>query len=246
MILQQKPRVREIWEVKILFDPRIRYLGPRHIIVEKNQSPIAYWDLEKEKMDELVVIIGGGPSHGSMDERLLKNIQFIAVNSACKKVRNIAKEKDLLYFSDNSWSERFLGHIQTWPGKVITSNRNTKVRLRNLVERLDINSLTEFMEVKSDYVQASSGHTSACLAARLGAKKIVLIGFECKAIDGRTHGHDDYKTDDLAPFRERYLLAWNELSIRFKEFGIKVINSTPDSEIKDFEFIPLEQAIKNA
>lgn len=227
-----------------MFDPEIRYTGPRKVVVDNNQSPIAYWELNKQIIDEQVVIIGGGPSHADLNIDLLKNIQFIAINSACRKVTKISKEKDLLYFSDNSWSERFIGLINDWNGKIVTCNRNSKIRLGNLINRIDLEDLVQFMQIKSDCVQASSGHVGACLAARLGAKKIILIGFECKKINDRTHGHDDYVMENLRAFEERFIPSWVGLGIGFKRLGIKVINSTPDSDIKNFPFLPLEEAIR--
>jgi hypothetical protein len=99
------------------------------------------------------------------------------------------------------------------------------------------------MQVKSDYVQASSGHIGACLVPYLGGKKIILSGFECQALDGETHGHRDYKMHDFGPFEERFIPGWKNLAPRFRELGVEIINSTPDSKIKEFKFMPLKKAI---
>lgn len=230
-----------------MIEEGIRYIGPRHIIVNNNPTPVPFWEINKDLYkDKTVIILGGGPSLNELDVNLLKNTQFIVVNSACRKVSKFAIKDDILYFSDNSWNENWPNLTLSWPGIVVTSNRNTKARLGNLVNRLNINDLTNFMEVKSDYVQASSGHTAACLGVYLGSKKIILIGFECKFINGKSHGHDDYRMDDTGPFKNRFLPGWKGLSLRFKELGVQVINSTPDSEIKDFEYMDLEKAINHA
>ena len=224
-------------------EPGIRYIGPRHIIRDNvNPVPVPFWEFNRIYQDKTIVIIGGGPSHIDIDLNLLHNINFCTVNSSCRKVKEIVKEEDILYFTDNSWSERFEDLVREWKGLVVTSNRNTKARLGNLVNRIDIVKLTEFMEIKSDYVQASSGHSAACLAVMLGAKRLCLVGFECQEIEGRTHGHDDYRQSDLNTFK-RFLKGWTALKIGFEDKGIEVFNCTTNSRIEEFEYRSLEDAL---
>jgi len=223
----------------------IRYVAPRHIVIDGNPSPAGFWKIEPIYLGKTVVVLGGGPSHVEVDlSNLGDNCNIIAVNSSCRKAMEFAKKKDILYFSDNSWSERFREElIESWPGIVVTSNRNTKVRLQSLVNRLDLQNIVEYMQLKSDHVMASSGHTSACLAGYLGAKRIILTGFECQVVNGRTHGHEDYVQENIHAFEERYIPAWNNLAFRFKEFGIEVVNTSFNSAIKDFTFLSFKEAV---
>ncbi len=227
-----------------MFEPGVRYVSERHIVIDKNPTPVPFWNPNLNLyLEKTIVIIGGGPSHSDLDLSLLGNFNFIAINSSCRKVKEIAKKNDILYFSDNSWSEHCPNLITTWSGIVVTSNRNSKARLGDLVNRLDIQNLTEFMKIKSDYVQASSGHTATCLGVYLGAKRIILIGFESDKSAKRTHGHNDYSQSDLNAFEERFLQGWTGLWKRFRELGCEIINSTPNSMIKEFEFMSLEKAL---
>jgi hypothetical protein len=221
----------------------IRYVSERHIVVGDNPMPALFWEPIPIFKDKTVVLLGGGPSHVEINPGLLSNCGIVAINSSCRKVMDVAKKEDILYFSDNSWSERYIGLIEEWKGLVITSNRNTKIRLQGLVNRLDLQNLTEFMQVKSDYVQGSSGHTGACLAVLLGAKRLVLVGFECKSINGKTHGHGDYQQENIHAFEERYIPAWFQMAKRFRELGCEVINASKDSAIDCFEFMNFEEAI---
>lgn len=221
----------------------MRYVGERQIVIDENPTPVEFWDFEREKLGGRVIVLGGGPSHVEVDINLLVNIPLLAINSSCRKVEKIAKREDILYFSDNSWAEHYERLVRFWPGRVVSSNRNSKIRLGNLINYLDISRLTEIMQVRSDFVQASSGHSAVCLAACMGVRRIVLIGFEGKMVNGRTHGHDDYQMQDLSSFEERFLPGWRGLASKFKEMNIEIINSTPDSEIKEFKFLPLGEAL---
>ncbi len=222
----------------------IRYIGPRHLIIDNvNPTPVPFWKFKQIYKDKTIVIIGGGPSHVEMDLDLLHDVNFCAVNSSCRKVMGIEKKEDMLYFTDNSWSERFPELVEKWKGLIVTSNRNTKARLGDLVNRLDLIELTEFMQIRSDYVQASSGHSAACLAVMMGAKRLCLVGFECDIVDGRTHGHDDYRQENVNDYN-RFLRGWEGLKIGFEEKDVKVFNCTPNSRIKEFEFKSLEKCLE--
>lgn len=221
----------------------MRYVAERHIVIDNQPTPVPFWAYDRRYAGLAVVIVGGGPSHAAVDLDLLRGHCLIAINSACRKVWPIATEHDMLIFSDNSWAENHPALPAGWPGPVVTSNRNTKARLGDAVLRLDITALTEAIGVAPDFVQASTGHTAACLATEMGASRLVLIGFECRMIDGRSHGHADYLDHDAAHYAERFLPGWRALAPALAARGVEVLNATPDSAITDFPFVPLAEAL---
>lgn len=222
----------------------IRYVGARQIIIDERPTPVPFWEPDRSFDGMAVVIIGGGPSLADLDLECLRGHRFIAINSGCRKVRPIATADDPLYFTDNSWNENRPELALDWPGPVITSNRNAKARLGNAVRRIDFADLVGRIGVLPDHVGASSGHSAACLAAVMGASRIVLIGFEAGAVNGRSHGHADYYQHDMAAFEERYLPAWRSLSVAFGRMGVEVINATLCSAIKDFPVMTLRDALQ--
>lgn len=214
----------------------MRYVAPRHVVVDGNPAPTPFWR-PGEWGGDTAIIIGGGPSHTLYPEASYREFRFIATNSASRHVASIARADDILYFSDNSWSERFADLIHGWRGLVVTSNRNTKARLGGVVNYLDLTGLTQWMQASPDHVQASSGHIAACLAAFMGARRIVLIGFECGSVGGRSHGHNDYTQHDPNAFSERFLPGWTGLAPAFKARGVEVLNATPETAIRDFPLV---------
>lgn len=221
----------------------MRYVAPRHIVVDAEPAPVPFWPWDRRFAGLTVVLVGGGPSHAAADLAALRGHCLIAINSSCRKVRPIATPHDMLIFSDNSWSENHPALLTDWPGPVVTSNRNTKARLGNAVLRLDITALTEAIGVGPDFVQASTGHTAAALAAEMGARRVVLIGFECRMVSGRSHGHTDYLDHDPAHYAERFLPGWRHLAPALAARGVEVVNATPDSAITEFPFLPLAEAL---
>ncbi len=180
-----------------------------------------------------VVVIGGGPSHTLVAPSVLAGRRFIATNSSGVHFLPIATSDDILYFTDNSWSERWQHRIAEWPGKVVTANRNAAARLG--LEHIDVTALTEAMQAPPDYVQASSGHIAACLAALSGASRICLIGFDCVPY-GQTHGHGDYSDvgTNHQVFADRCLPGWSGLAAAFRRMSVDVVNCSPDSAIAAF------------
>lgn len=221
----------------------MRYVGPRHIVIDNDPTPVPFWMPDRSFEGMTVAIIGSGPSLATLGLDRLRGRRFIAVNSGCRKVRPIATAGDVLYFTDNSWNENRPELASDWPGPIITGNRNAKARLGTRARYIDVTALTETTGAMPDHVQASSGHIAACLAAVMGARRIVLVCFEGKPVNGRTHGHDDYQQHDLAAFDERFIPGWRGLAPAFARMGVEVINATPGSAINAFPIVPLADAL---
>jgi hypothetical protein len=221
----------------------MRHVGTRHFHIDDKPAMPEHWEPDRSFNGLTVVLVGGGPSFAAMDLTVLKGHRFIAINSSCRRVRPIATTDDMLYFTDNSWNENRPHYAAGWPGPVVTSNRHAKIRMGSAVRWIDMFKMTAEFGVRPDYLQASSGHIAAGLAAVMGAAKIVLIGFECQAVEGRTHGHDEYSQHDVGVYVERFLPGWRSLAGVFKRMGVEVINATPNSAVQEFPFLPLEQAL---
>lgn len=221
----------------------MRYVGPRHVVIDDRPSPTPFWVPGQSFAGETVAVVGSGPSLSSFDLSVLKGHRFVVANSGCRRLRAVATGADILYFTDNAWNENRPALAEEWPGPVVTANRNAKARLGDRVRYIDVLALTAEMGAMPDHVQASTGHIAACLASIMGAARIVLIAFECKADAlGRTHGHADYNQHDLSVFEERFLPGWRGLAQAFARKGIEVVNATPRSAIAVFPSVRLSEA----
>lgn len=222
----------------------MRYAGPRHIVIDSAPTPTPFWEPEPLLAGLTVVLVGGGPSHADIDPHLLAGRRFMAVNSACRRVYPAATPDDVLWFSDNGWNERRPELAARWPGPVMTCNRHAKARLGEAVRYVDVAGLAQWIGRMPDHALASSGHSGACLLARMGARKIVLVGFECREVDGETHGHADYRQQDVEAYRSQFLPAWRELAPALLRM-CQVVNATPRSAIDVFPAMPLAEALRD-
>jgi hypothetical protein len=202
-----------------------------------------FWEPDQSFAGLTVTVVGGGPSHTDFHPKLLRDHRLIAVNSSCRHVRPVATEHDFLFFLDHSWAQTRADLIADWPGPAVTTSRLTKIQLGNDVRRIDANDLSRRLNIKPDAFAASSGHAAACLAAIMGAARILLIGFECWAPKGRSHGHGDYKHRNTEIYARRFLPAWTAVASALNRFGVEIVNTTPGSAIPDFPRADLREVL---
>jgi hypothetical protein len=80
----------------------------------------------------------------------------------------------------------------------------------------------------------TSGHTAISLAIAMGAVRVILLGYDMRRVDGRSHFHDEYGSQDDKLFSHDFLVhfaGWNEAARRC---GVTVINTTPGSALTEF------------
>lgn len=91
----------------------------------------------------------------------------------------------------------------------------------------------------------NSGYQAVNLAAHLGARRIVLLGFDMRVVNGRRHWFGDHPgqlnmPSDYAQWVRRFETAAEELM----DMGIEVINATPGSALPWFTMMPIEAALE--
>ena len=87
----------------------------------------------------------------------------------------------------------------------------------------------------------NSGHQGLNLAILLGSPYIVLVGFDMRHVSGKSHFFGDHPSDLFQ--RAEY----ESFVKKFKDApeGVTIINATPDSALKCYEMLSLEDAIEN-
>lgn len=223
----------------------MRYVGVRQIVIDGEPVETPHWTPARDFAGMTVAIVGSGPSLRATPLAALRGTRFIAVNSACVPMKPHATSDDILYFTDNAWNENRPTLAATWAGPVITANRNVKIRLGDKVRYIDVTALSTRMGVRADYSQASSSHIAACLACDMGAARILLVGMDCRSVNGASHGIDNYPTCDDLLFTNRFLPGWAGLVEAFARRGTEVVNVTPGSAIEAYRRGDLTAEVMN-
>jgi hypothetical protein len=184
-------------------------------------------------------LIGGGPSLTREDVELLcGQVSVIAINDAYK----LAPWADALYACDAKWWDWHQGvpsfpgpkySIEqavpvTWPG--VTSLKNTGV----------YGLETEPGGIRTGF---NSGYQALNLAVHLGAKRILLLGFDLSADGDRTHWFGDHPDRDPSPYAEMRF-AFESLRPHLETLGVSVLNCSRRTALTTFPCAVLEDALE--
>jgi hypothetical protein len=92
----------------------------------------------------------------------------------------------------------------------------------------------------------NSGYQAINLAYLWGASRIVLLGFDCKPVDGKHHwfGQHPAGLTQIQPY-DLWLKHFNQLAEELRAEGVQVINCSSDTALTCFERKPIEQTKMN-
>lgn len=225
------------------------------------------WSVPKNWVGQTCVVIAGGPSLGDIRSKVLFDFSILAETDPRPKVITvndawrIYPSADVFYFCDASWWNRqvavnpwaFVGPYSfsqmIYRGFWVTGGPTTPPD-HPQIHVLGMTGQRGFEE-DPGYLRhgSNSGYQAIHLAAHFGAQKIVLMGFDMKiGAGGRTHWHDDSRESPGAfgkTLTQSFLPHFSSLAEPLRRRGVQVINSTPDSALTVWPYLPLKEALQS-
>lgn len=202
---------------------------------------------------ETVVVIGGGPSLTPEQVRQVylawgkAEVSVIGVNDAYR----LAWWVDLLFAADLKW---WRWHIEAVAEKLAWWSRCATIDplvpaswgvqlLRNAGRGDGPGETAVHPDRDTVYTGASSASMAVQIAAKAGAKRVLLLGIDCKpGPDGRMHWFGDHPVTTPAYVFERYQVpCWRALAAAI---DIEVINCTPGTALDVFPKMQLSEALE--
>jgi hypothetical protein len=201
------------------------------------------WAPEPQWLGRTVFLLGGGPSLRDFKVQRLKGKTVMAVNSSC----HAAPWADILFFTDYNWMQAHLDIVKAWKGLVVTPSSHAKTVLGDRIRRIQLVNRPDFSRPGELTLKfgRSSGHTAISLAVALGAARIVLLGYDMRRVDGRSHHHDDYLNTTDALYERDFIpwfKGWNEAA---QARGIEILNATPGSALLEFPLVSIEDVLRS-
>lgn len=203
------------------------------------------------------VVVGSGPSLSVTDIDLIFQtkcmigdewLTIIAVNDA---YRVTAGDTDILYACDYPW---WRYHCQMYdrtgvPGILFICPEAKRYSGEPMAvsefgcELVQMRAGRGIAPIGSDYVMRGygSGFQAVGLAIKLGARRIALLGMDCKrADDGRSHffGEHPPELPNPQPF-QTWVEDFDSLAAPATELGIEIVNCSRDSAITELEKMDL-------
>lgn len=226
---------------------------------------VPYWSVPRLWPGETVALIASGPSLTEDQVLMLRGrVPVIVVNDSYL----MAPWADIHYFADAKWyewhrnyespaqhlfgRERALALFHGFQGARVTiENHQAKIRahepgvkvVRNDNHAPDCPKPPEGLCLKPDGVRtgSNSGYQALNLAVHTGAKRLLLLGYDMRESDGRTHWFGDHPRKTSSA--EQFVPAFRTLVEPLRKLGIEVVNCTPGSALDCFPKRALEETL---
>lgn len=173
------------------------------------------------------VVLATGPSLTQEDVDAVRGLKVIAVSDAYR----LAPWADILYSSDARW---YWAHPDA---------RNFAGARLCLEEVKDVSLIDRAGLIGPS--PSNSGYHALNLAVRYGAKRVILLGFDMKAEEKRTHffGCHPPRLERKSPY-QHWCANFAALAPALKGRGVEVINCTPGSALTCFPKMELRDAVR--
>jgi hypothetical protein len=207
--------------------------------IQRN-SPKPISTVEPIWAGETVYIIGGGPSLIDFDWSKLSGKKTIAVNKSILSYPNA----DVMYWTDS--------RVYGWYKNEIDKFKGLKYSIRhNVTYTSDVKVLRKGnkfgLEDSKDAIchGNNSGYAAINLAYLLGAKRIILLGYDMRNDGKRGHYHDGYPVpitgNDI--YKDQFIPGFNIIADLLKQKNVEVYNASMISALTAWPKISFDKAL---
>jgi hypothetical protein len=208
-----------------------------------------FWTVPQMWLGKTVFVLGGGPSLKCVDLSPLRDRRVIGCNDAYQFGHEIV---DLCWFMDSAW---FVKHKKT-----LSQFRGLKASCHAITSSVPwiltmhaTNNLELFPYNRQLISRwTNTGFSAINLAWLLGAKRIVLVGFDMRRVfnekikDTESNWHVNNLDKNDATVYRRFLDAAPRLAAALKKTtpDLEVLNATPGSDLHEFPMTTLEEQLR--
>lgn len=199
------------------------------------------WKIAREWEGETCAVIASGPSMSQETADYIRDkCRVIAINDNYR----LAPWADILYAADHPWWRVHHGNTKAFMGR--------KVTIGTGIEFSDVYYLENGgyggFDIRPTHVRTgkNSGYQAIHVAMHLGAKRVLLCGFDMREIDGKRHWFGDHPKglNKEQPFG-LWLSLFNMLVSHANARGVEIVNCTPKSALHCFKKQRLEEALES-
>jgi hypothetical protein len=201
------------------------------------------FDIPKKVVDS--VVNGASPNSYSPYMSAIHNKHVIGINMAYK----IGDWIDIIFFGDNGFLLANKHGLAAHPGiKVACHPHAEAYGWIKYVARDTKRTRGISPDPRKVSWNFNSGAAAISLAVHLGAKRIILIGFDMHPNPtGVHHWHDLYDLQKsqkpiTVPY-DRHLIGFPNIAEDAKRYGVTILNASPDSAISDFTKVTVKELL---
>ena len=186
-------------------------------------------------------ILGGGPSLKDFDVDRLKEKRVVAVNNSY----SIAPWADVCYFMDAIWYEWHKKELlKNYHGILITTAKQQKNNPNVMFLERGPSRLGLAAEPHRLVRGTNAGYGAIGVAVHLGAKRIFLLGYDMRVVEGKHNWHEEHKRDvPTQVYKNQFMGGYLSLPTPLEERKIEVFNATPGSLLDVFPKVDIEEIL---
>lgn len=192
---------------------------------------------------ETAVVMASGPSMCSEDAEYVRGkARTIVVNTTFR----LAPWADFLYSNDHDWMEMHLHEIGLkFKGDVICGH---SAYMRDpVIDHIPFDKWAIGLRAASGCIAwgMNSGGAAISLAHRLGASRIVLLGYDQQWTNNmpRWHGRHPGQLQNQKPGFHRWAEWFEQAAIDAKDEGISIVNCSRETSLACFPRMALQEAL---
>lgn len=195
-----------------------------------------YWRVPRLWPGATAVCLGGGPSLEREDVAYCRGrARIIAVNDAYR----LAPWADVLYACDAKWW-RWHDGVPDFAGLKVTLEAPEFPSLKRLAQGAERGFEPEPTRLATG---RNGGYQAIHLAVHFGAARILLLGYDLRLVDGRSHWFGGHPVATKPEVYARMRPCFESLVVPLAERGVEVVNCTPGSALACFPMVPLRRAL---
>lgn len=217
----------------------------RVAVLEQPTGKTGYGEVPVAKLwpDSTIVCIGSGPSLTQDDiDRCRGRARVIAI----KDVAFDAPWADVLYGAGadaprDTWWNRY-GESLTFSGLRYSLDQRAS-EWSSVLKHGPMQGLSD--DPGKLALGGHSGYQAINLAVHLGAKRIVLLGYDCQPTNGKDHYFGSHKHGSIGrqlPFG-LFLAYFPSMVPALKKIGVEVVNATRETALEVFPRVSLKEAL---
>ena len=230
--------------IRTTYNQAIRAKVPKNIEIKNAAQPplrtVEYSTVPVLWPGETVYVIGGGPSLKGFNFGNLAGCKTIAINKAI--IYNMGA--DALYWTDSRFYTWFKNEVDSYNGlKFALKPGSQYTKDIRVLKKGKPYGLEEDPQTLAHGF--NSGYAAINLAYHLGARRIILLGFDMANDGNDTHFHDGYPARPAGGhiYEDKFIPGFKQLHSELKAKNITILNASPYSRLNTFPKITLEQAL---
>lgn len=189
------------------------------------------------------VVMASGPSMCKEDADYVRGrAKTIVVNTTFR----LAPWADFLYSNDHDWMEMHLNEIgRVFKGEVVCGH--SAYQRDHVVDYVPFDKAAQGLKCCDGSIAwgMNSGAAAISFAHQLGAKRILMLGFDQDWTGGkpRWHGKHPAQLQNQKPGFHRWAAWFEQAAIDAKELGIEIVNCSRQTTLTCFERKTIQEAL---